>query len=229
MGKITGFVAEQQLSSGEEKLLISCPEEAVPAAGQYLLAAEHGAIQATPLFPAGYWKRGFTAISPVSDSWRPGTELTLFGPLGHGFHLPGDVQRLVLVGLGNTNSRLLPVLNMVSDLHTDITLFSDAPLSELPPDLEAFPLQDLTGSLTWADFFVIDAPIEKLVVVFSTFDNSDRGLGGVRGQVLVHTSMPCCGLGDCGVCAVKINHSWRLACEAGPVFDLPGVLKGIGW
>lgn len=229
MRKITGYVAEQQLSSGEERLLISCPEEVIPAAGQYLLAAEHGAIQATPLFPAGKWKRGFTATSPVPDAWRPGTELTLFGPLGHGFHLPGDVRRLVIVALGKTNSRLLPVVNMVSDSNTSITLFSDALPGELPPDLEAFPLQDLPESLAWADFFAVDVPIENLEVILSIFHRSGQGLGGVRGQVLVHTGMPCYGLGKCGVCAVKINRSWRLTCEDGPVFDLPGVLKGLGW
>ncbi|HUV28151.1 MAG TPA: hypothetical protein VMW34_12370 [Anaerolineales bacterium] len=229
MDRITGHVAELQLLSGEEQVLIACPKEVIPAPGQYLLAAEDGSIQATPLFLAGIWKQGFLATNPYPTSWQPGTELTLFGPLGHGFHLPADVQRLALIALGNTNSRLLPLVSTLKSAHASITLFSDAQSSDLPPDLEAYPIQDLLESLTWADFFAVDAPLESLERLAAIFNKSQHGLSGLRGEILVHTSMPCCGLGKCGVCALRVKRSWKLICEDGPVFDLTGVLKGMSW
>lgn len=227
MRRILGNVAELQLSSGEEKVLIACPPEIIPGAGQYLLAAGHGAIQATPLFLAGSWKHGFLATKPYPVAWQPGTELILFGPLGIGFHLPADVQRLALIALGNSNSRLLPLVNALKFPHANITLFSDAVLPALPPDVEAYPLQDSGDSLTWADFIAVDAPLESLEILSGIISESALGLRGLRGQVLVHTSMPCSGLGKCGVCALRIKRSWKLICEDGPVFDLPGVLKGM--
>ena len=37
--------------------------------------------------------------------------------------------------------------------------------------------------------------------------------------VLVDAPMPCAGMGDCGVCAVKARGGYRLACKDGPVFE----------
>jgi hypothetical protein len=227
MRRITGHVAELQLSAGGERVLIACPPGAIPAAGQYLLAAENGAIQATPLFLSGTWKGGFLSTKPYPAAWQPGTDLTLFGPLGHGFHLPADVQRLALVVLGDTNSRLLPLVSTLKSAHASMTLFSDAQPTDLPSDLEAYPLQDLDESLDWADFFAVDVPFERIETLTAVFSKSSHGLSGLRGQVLVYASMPCSGMGQCGVCALRVKRSWKLICEDGPVFDLAGVLKGM--
>ena len=43
-------------------------------------------------------------------------------------------------------------------------------------------------------------------------------------QVLVLVPMPCGGMGECGVCAVKIQRGWKLACKDGPVFDLEDLI-----
>jgi hypothetical protein len=110
-----------------------------------------------------------------------------------------------------------------------MTLFSDAPLAELPPDLEAYPLQDLQESLSWADFYAVEAPLDRLESLGEHFSNTPQGLPALRGQVLVQACMPCSTLGDCGVCAVKVRRSWKLTCKDGPVFDLQGILKGAGW
>lgn len=224
-----GRVAEVQLHSGEASVLIACPAEIVPAAGQYLLAVHEGSIQATPLFLADSWSQGFLAAPPYPGSWRPGTELSLYGPVGQGFHLPADVQRLALIALGKTNTRLLPLASSSRSNRYSMTLFSDAPLAELPPDLEAYPLQDLQESLSWADFYAVEAPLEILESLVEQFSNTPQGLPALRGQVLVQASMPCSTLGDCGVCAVKVRRSWKLTCKDGPVFDLQGILKGAGW
>jgi NAD(P)H-flavin reductase len=224
-----GRVAEVQLRSGEARLLIACPDKLVPAAGQYLLAAENEAIQATPLFPAGDWSKGFQAASPYPESWRPGSELNLYGPLGKGFHLPADTRRLALIATGESNARLMPLASASESDRYNVTLFSDAPLGELPPDLEAYPLKDANESLNWADFFALDVPLERLEALSDVFGDNSQDLADRRGQVLVHASMPCGGMGDCGVCAVKVRRSWKLACRDGPVFDLQAVLKGVSW
>jgi hypothetical protein len=228
MRTFTGRVAEIQLHLGEASALIACPAEVVPTAGQYLLAIDANSIQATPLFLADDWSQGFLAAPPFPGSWLPGTSLTLYGPLGHGFHLPMDVQRLALIALGETYARLLPLATTSLADNLNITLFSDAALKELPSFMEAYPLHDLQDSISWADFIAVDVPLEGLDQVVEYFTTASQGLFSTRGQVLVQSSMPCSTFGDCGVCAVKVKRSWRLACKDGPVFDLQAVLKGVG-
>ena len=227
MRRVKGLVSALQLESREEKALVACPQQVIPEPGQYLLAAEHGAIQGTPLFLSGTWKQGFVAPKPYPSSWQPGTQLTLFGPLGNGFQLPGDVQRLALVALGNSVSRLLPLLDRMKGENSGSTIFSDLLFSDLPPVLEAYPIESLPESITWADFIVVDCPLDRLEDMATLFYKSTHEPETLRGQILIDTNIPCCGIGKCGVCAVKINRSWKLACEDGPVFDLSGVLEGI--
>jgi hypothetical protein len=221
-----GYVAELGLVAGEEQARIACNPEFVPAPGQYLMGASRGAVQATPLFLTGKWKQGFLAPKPFPSEWQPGTELTLYGPLGTGFSLPGDVQRLALIATGETHSRLLPLAGQLQYPQASVTLFSNAPLVDLPPELEAYPIQDLAESLSWADFYAVDTRIERLGTLEELFKYPEESLANLRGQVLVDSSMPCLGLGRCGVCAVKVKRSWKYACEDGPVFELADVIKG---
>ncbi len=226
MRHFPGRVAEVQLHSGQASALIACPPEGVPVAGQYLLATKQGSIQTTPLFLADKRHNGFLASPPYPENWRPGTELSLFGPLGKGFHLPTDIQRLALFVLGDTNARLLPLARAAAPDRYQVTLTSDAPLADLPSDLEVYPLNGLQESLSWADFFAIDAPLARLESLVEHFNNLTLRLSTIRGQVLVQSPMPCSTLGQCGVCAVKVKRSWKLTCKEGPVFDLQGILKG---
>lgn len=228
MERKTGHLAELRLFAGEEQALIACPPEMVPAPGQYLLAAERGAIQTTPLFLAGTWKQGFQAAKPQQVRWQPGTDLSLFGPLGNGFHLPGDVQRLAMLEMGNSNSCLLPIMKLLHYPGARVTLFSNAPMADLPPEMEAYPMQDFQDSLDWADYFIVDVPLEKVDSLIECFPQSVHQSVDIRGQVLVQSKMPCCGLGKCGVCSIKVKRAWKLVCEDGPVFNLSGVLQGLG-
>lgn len=221
-----GRVAEIQLHLGEASALIACPSDLIPEAGQYLLAAQAGEIQATPLFFADSWKQGFLAVPPYPESWRPGTEISLYGPLGKGFRPPADTQRLALIALGDTNVRLLPLASASKSDRYSVTLFSDAPLTKLPPDLEVYPLHELGEAFSWADFFAIDVALKQLDSLTERFENASQNHSGIRGQVLIHTSMPCGGLADCGVCAVKVKKSWKFVCKHGPVFDLRDLLEG---
>lgn len=228
MRKTAGKVAEIRVHRGGVSALIDCPAEFIPRAGQYLLATDDNSIQATPLFLTDTWSHGFLASPPFPGSWRPGTPLSIHGPLGHGFHLPMDVQRLVLVALGETYARLLPLASVSSFDNLNITLFTDAALKDLPSSMEAYPLNDLQESISWADFIAVDTPLESLDRLMELFSTPSPSPFSTHGQVLVHASMPCSTLGKCGVCAVKIKRSWRLACKDGPVFDLQAVLKGEG-
>lgn len=218
-----GRVAELKLHQGEVCAVIAAPSELAPAAGQYLLAAESGAILASPLFLADFAEQGFLAAPPFPDAWRPGTELSLHGPLGRRFHPPADAKRMALIALGSTKARLMPLVNASRSDYYRVTLFSEAPFADLPPDLEAYPLRDLAEALSWADFFAVDVALEDLESLADHFADVPGG----RGQVLVHASMPCGGLADCGVCAVKVKKSWKMTCVDGPVFDLKDILAGL--
>lgn len=227
MRNIPGKIAEIKLHLGEPRALIHCPADAIPAAGRYVVAADRNAILSLPLFLAERADGGFLAADSVPESWHPGTQLSMHGPLGNGFHVPGDVKHLALVGLGETIARMLPLTSNANAERLNVTVFSDAPLTRLSPDLEAFPLHELPGAQDWADYFAVEVPLGDLDKLAQIFRLSIPGSSTLRGQVLIQTSMPCSGLGKCGVCALKVKRSWKFACEDGPVFDLQDTLKGI--
>lgn len=224
MGHTTGRVSEIRLGSGRNiEAWIDCQESVIPAAGQYLLAFDKDDPDValnTPLFAVEKSNLGFWASLQFPVNWPPGTILNLVGPLGHGFDMPRIIQRLGLVALGETVSRLMPLVQFSTQNHSSMTLFTDLPLPRLPAALEVSPLALLKDSLEWSDFLALDVPLEKLPEIRTTLGLSERELLPCPGQVLVTTSMPCAGMAKCGVCAVPSWRGWKLACEDGPVFDL---------
>ncbi len=203
--------------------MIICPESAVPQAGQYLLASDLDhpqAVLCTPLFIAEKTSQGFWAAPQVLVNWAPGTKLDLIGPLGHGFDLPHNLQRLGLVALGETVSHLLPLVQSNALTHTGITLFTDLTLPRVPAAVEVYPLVSLKESMDWPDFLALDVPLEQLPLLRGLFGLSDRAFAPCPAQVLVITPMPCVGMAQCGACAVPARRGWKLTCEDGPVFDL---------
>lgn len=210
---------------------IACPQGALPRPGQYLLAADEENILGIPLYFAGQAPGGFLCAPSIPGDWRPGTYLTLYGPLGNGFHMPAEVNCLALIAAGETATRLLP-LATGPQAPDAVALFTDAPLPPLPASLEAYPLDDLGEALAWADYLAIDSPMEKLPDIVGKLRDRSGDAYLRRGQILVETSMPCAGLGECGVCAVQTSRSsrarqsrqsglaWSLVCREGPVFEL---------
>jgi hypothetical protein len=206
---------------------ISCPAGAVPSAGQYLLASDPldpYAILGIPIFLAQRCEQGFWAEPIIPPAWGPGTTLHLVGPLGHGFNLPRNIQRLGLAALGETVSRLMPLVYQAPTTHIGMTLFTDLSLPKLPAVVEVYPLAMLQGSLDWPDFMALDVPLEQV-------DRLRGVLGLAHGaglpcpaQVLITIPFPCAGLAQCEACAVPARRGWKLACADGPVFDL-GVLR----
>jgi hypothetical protein len=181
------------------------------------------AVLGIPLFKTGSWEAGFIAAPPIPNDWQPGMPLRLCGPLGKGFHLPVNIQRLAMVAVGDSISRLLPLVSTNMAQQTAITFFSQNPQPDLPVYIEAYPLTSLAELSSWADFLAIDLPIEQL----GWLEELGNTMGQVHcpGQVLIHSTMPCGGLGACGVCAVLVRRRWKFTCSDGPVFELASLLE----
>ena len=102
-----GQVLELILEDGFRQARVSCPPGLIPSPGQYLLAGDgsDSALPA-PLFHTDFAQQGFIAAAPIPDSWNPGLELQLRGPLGHGFRLPLSVRKVGLIAFDLSPTRL---------------------------------------------------------------------------------------------------------------------------
>ena len=217
-------MVEIRLEAGRHmEAFIACPAAMIPPAGKYLLASDPEDTEealGTAVFNAETAAHGFWAAAPIPAVWRPGTTLDLIGPLGHGFDLPREVQRLGLAALGESMGRLMPLVRQAGQSSYGITLFTDLALPALPSSLEAYPLSSLKESLDWPDFMAIDLPLARLPELRSLLGVLEGKNLPFPTQVLMTTPMPCAGLAQCGACAVPARRGWKLACEDGPVFDL---------
>lgn len=221
MRAYTGRVVEVQLDpSGASAAWIACPQVAIPAPGQYLLAENDGSVLAEAVFSSESSPLGFLTVPPIPRAWEPGTQLNLRGPMGRGFSLPDNLRKVALAALGGSVARLLPLAIQAMRNGAAAALFSDAPLPSLPSDLEAHPLGTLPEALSWAEFLGLDLPMEHLPDLREVIGLAVDARMPCPAQALLVTPMPCGGLADCGVCAVPARRSWKLACKEGPVFDL---------
>jgi len=224
MGHTRGRVSEIRLETGRHmEVRIACPAGAIPSIGQYLLASDLDNLEdalGIPLFAIEKSPHVFWAAPLYPISWMPGTALDLVGPLGHGFDLPHNIQRLGLVTLGETVSRLMPLVHLTAQAQGGMTLFTDLTLPMLPTALEIFPLASLKEALDWPDFMALDVPLTRIVELRDVLGLS-YGTGlPCPAQVLVTTPVPCAGMAQCGACAVLSRKGWKLVCEDGPVFEL---------
>jgi len=228
----TGALIELYLENGLTSGRLLCPQNLMPAPGQYLLAHDPASDNPlpAPVFSAGSVSGGFLTAPPIPETWRPGTSLSLRGPLGNGFFLPASARRVALVSLGETSARLKPLLTASLKQEALVVLVSDLDLTDLPPEVEIQPLSALTDITQWADYVALDVPREFLPRLREKLGLSGHarvrfarpGAAGRAGeaQVLVFTPMPCGGMGACGVCSVIVRRGWKMACKDGPVFDL---------
>ena len=216
-----GEVTEIQLDSGGNLTAwISCPPHATPAPGQYVTTVGGDSVLPVPLFLAKRSDNGFLAAPPIPSNWTPGTGLQLRGPLGKGFQIPAQAQRLAFVAVGSTCARLLPLAHQALQDDRSVALFTDAPLPPIPLALEAHPLSALPEFTSWADFLAVDLPMKALPRLREIFGLALEGYLPCQGQALVLAPMPCGTLADCGVCALRVRGTWKLACNEGPVFNL---------
>jgi hypothetical protein len=205
------------------------PEKYWPQPGQYLPCqriTDPPNILVSNLFPV-LGDESVLTLEPIPTDWFPGDAIQYLPPQGHGFELPLSVRRIGLLPFGVSPLRLLALIKPALTQNASLTLFltheqRDAYLDHIPSQVEIVPQAALKENLDWLDALEIDIKrrdIEKLSEIINTSELS------IEGQVLIRTTMPCRGLGTCGVCAIKTSKGWRLVCKDGPVFTLAEVLN----
>jgi hypothetical protein len=215
----TGRVVELLFEDGCLYARIACPENLIPAPGQYLVAG-HGSVSLlpVPIFHTDLAPQGF--IGPARAEWHPGDVLTLRGPLGRGFSLPASARRVGLVAFDGPPARLKGLILPALRQNASVVLLSDISADHLPDEVEIQPVSALGDILQWADFAAFDVRRENIKELVEKLGGWKFRSALYGAQLLVHTSMPCGGLADCGVCALTIKPDWKLICKEGPVFDL---------
>jgi len=209
--------------------ILDLPPELWPEPGQYLPCQRLDGppeVLTTHLFRVFGFDNALT-LGPLPTSWHPGDNLAVLPPKGQGFEVPTPAQRVALVTIDVSPSRILTLVKPALSKNASVALFCDpSPKADIfdriPPAVEVATVSDLQENLDWPDFIAVDlerASLGSLSVI----------LGGkgdhIDGQVLVRTPMPCRGLGECGVCAVRTKQGWRMACTDGPVFSLKELLN----
>ncbi|MFW5713110.1 MAG: hypothetical protein ACOCYU_00380 [Brevefilum sp.] len=209
--------------------IFDLPAKSLPEPGQYLpTQALNGRGEALthPLFsvagPASH-----NALGPIPSRWQPGDRITCLPPHGNGFHLPTNARRVGLLALDDQPIRILPLIGRALAQNAAIAFFFQeqphpAILDWIPASVEINALNELSKNMDWPDFLAVETNRENLPELTPLFGSESTLLVG---EVLVRTTMPCCGIGECGVCAVKTKGGWRHACSDGPVFPLKELLN----
>jgi dihydroorotate dehydrogenase electron transfer subunit len=202
---------------------IACPDGLVPAPGQYLLASDASdSPLPVPIFYTDSAPGGF--IATPAESWKPGDELYLRGPLGRGFSVPASARKIALIAFDDAPTRLRGLIRPALAQNMSVVLVSSSMGDGLPDDVEVQPLAVMEDVLQWADYAALDVSRENLTGLRAKVLERDRIAAVKDAQVLIRTPMPCGGVAECGVCAVVTKSTWKLACKDGPVFDLREII-----
>lgn len=199
-----------------------------PIAGQFFqaFAADFDDLLPTLLYPCRISATDVLLCGDIPKSWTPGNELHLRGPRGNGFHLPPLTHRVALTTLDSFNlNRLMALADVALANRAEVSLFTNQQLTDLPPEIEVLPLEELNQVKEWADYLA--AVIMPGQV--NTLRNELQFYAGRKTpfntEIMLDLPMICDESSACGVCAVYTSRGWRLACKDGPVFaldDLPG-------
>ncbi|SRR6266498_45650 len=244
-----GQVLQLILEDGYRHAHVFCPPNLIPAPGQYLLAGDASdSPLPVPLFHTDSVPQGFIAAAPIPDSWNPGLELHLRGPLGRGFTLPLSARRVGLVELDSSPARLKGLIRRALKQDAAVVLICGSNPDNLPDDVEVQPISSLHEIVEWADYLAFDVARENLnqlrerlgkrhqfaaekdrVATLAPHASAGESSKGEprrnEVQVLIHTPIPCGGIAECGVCAVTLKSGWKLACKDGPVFNWSDILE----
>lgn len=160
-------------------------------------------------------------------SCPPARQIEAFGPLGHGFVLPSAVKNLLIA----VDFDYVCWLFLVMDLFTtrssvNVTLTVAGPslpstiLHRIPPHVEI--VTALTDyHLRWPDAVIALGSIPFYRQLRTRLTETRLRLSpGLAQVVLTDAPFHICGVGACGLCAIPTTAGPRLACRAGPVFDL---------
>ena len=208
------------LEGGFRHARLTCPENLIPSPGQYLLASNSSdSLLPVPVFYTDSAPQGFIAAASWPDSWNPGHEIYLRGPLGRGFTLPGSARRMGLVALDEAPSRLLGLIHQALKQDAAVVLVSGSRVDNLPDEVEVQPLSALGEIVEWADYVAFDVARGNLPGLREQSFSRLQSKVLFESQVLVCTPTPCGGIAECGVCAITIRSGWKMGCKDGPVFD----------
>ena len=215
-----GQVSELLLEDGYRQARVSCPSNLIPSPGQYLLAGDGSdSPLPVPLFYTDSALQGFIASAPIPDPWHPGMELYLRGPLGRGFSLPLAARKVGLIAFDVSPARLKALIPLVLRQDAAVVLVCSSSVDHLPDDVEVQPMSALQDIVDWADYLAFDVVRENWNFLRERLGKLNQVLAGKESQVLIRTPVPCGGVAECGVCAVTLKSTWKLACKDGPVFD----------
>ena len=222
----TGKILEiRQISRNLRQAVIGLNRITPPAAGQYLQA--HRPIDrdqpvGVTIFPGGLhesqqYPDQFLTAPGIPNNWQPGDQLDIRGPLGKGFSLPAQTNRLALCSFGESTDHLLPLANEVLAHGGEVALFTEGDFSHLPASIEVNRLEDLPDAFRWADLAACAIPLEEIHSGLEhLYHNSPLACPT---QVLIYGHFPCNALAECGICAFRTKKGQTVSvCQDGPVF-----------
>ena len=172
----------------------------------------------------------------------PGDRLNVVGPLGRGFHIAEDWQRLVLLARGVGLATLAPLALEAHRLGRHLTAICSARRPDLLMSVDYFrhlgaDVITVTDAEGTSDVAHLESLLEGLIAgagvdAFYTC-GSNRLLAllqrmgkrhGIPGQIALEQQMAC-GLGMCHCCVRPFRKDGATVqlrvCREGPVFDLP--------
>ena len=215
-----GQVVELILKDTLRHARISCSPNLIPSPGQYVLGSdESDAPLPVPVFYTDFSPQGFIAAEPVPDSWIPGQEIFLRGPLGRGLILPLSARKVALVAFDHSSARLHGLVQPALSQDAAVVLVSNSPADNLPDEVEVQPISALSEIIQWADYAAFDVARENWPELRERYFSGMKAKVPFEAQILVRAPVPCGGIAECGVCAVTTKSGWKMACKDGPVFD----------
>jgi hypothetical protein len=211
---------EVRLEPGGLGGTVNCPPRFRVEAGRYFMVNRlQGDIQPAAVFASGLVNECLLLAAPLPAGWQRGDRLVLRGPFGRGFRLPAQVHRVAAAAVGGSLGRLLPLVKQALQ-QADVSIYCDSVPADLPEAVEVLPLAALQDVFAWADYLAVDLPLERLPELPGLLKIHPGRVLPCPVEVLLLAAMPCGGLAQCGVCAVKTRKGWARICEDGPVFDL---------
>lgn len=196
--------------------------------GQYFQVWRKGEIDLIPeiVYSTSLAHNGYIDFDRFPVQFYPGDRVVLWGPLGHGFSIPPRSKLLYLVSSKPDISRLKPVAELAIAKGLPVSLIVNGFdlqywHKDLPAAIEIQAFSDLSNIVSHPGYVVteIDAT-HDLDVSEKIKEEIPEALLKHQGQVLIYTAMPCIGMAECGVCAIKTKKGWRFTCKDGPVFLL---------
>ncbi len=216
-----GTITELRLEADGLSARITYPAGMRPSPGQYLSASSPNHTTPLPvvLFASAVEPDVLVIAPPLPHEWSVGMNLKLRGPLGKGFQLPLGARRVAAASLMGSPVRLLPLAAQALAQGAAVAIYAQTAPTGLPEEVEVLPLDLLPEAPDWADFLALEADLRDLPTIRSRLGLAPYQNPSCQTQLLVRASMPCTGMGNCGVCAVETRQGWSLACEDGPVYD----------